>query len=139
MQVSILLVAAAALERTNMDEGDAKDTITQQTQVQGFTNIHSIQQPQVAQQHRPPLPPPTEHFSHESTIPHSYGAHAEQPGGNAFHYSAIQPPHQGFQLPSLHELSKRPPPPFPYGPDVPMSSEIPTQQEPLIHGFHKSV
>jgi hypothetical protein len=94
MQVSILLVAAAALERKGIDESDVamKDDV---------------------QQAQPATQRPMDQF--HQTQNHHHDVQSQQPHG--FHQIPSSPffskPFNSMpQLPSLHDLSERPPPPF---------------------------
>jgi hypothetical protein len=130
MQVSILLVAAAALERKGIDESDVmKDDAQQQQPVQ----LHHLQPQEILsmpQIHRQQLIP--DQYQHEPT-PHGFMHANQMPPNNPFFGKSAT---FGLQLPSLHDLSERPPPPFPFG-DI--SSGMRTeQQEAFMHGIPRN-
>ncbi|KAL0480971.1 hypothetical protein AKO1_013609 [Acrasis kona] len=133
MQVSILLVAAAALERDGIDDNEASrrevqtpnqpQFIQQQQQqqqqpkqqqhqlFQTIVNNLPLQQQQMQHsqpvQHRPTLPSHTESYEVSSgDIPY--------PNIPQYHHNLRE---EGRAIPSLYELSQKPPPPFDFEPE----------------------
>jgi hypothetical protein len=130
IQVSILLVAAAALERTGIDESDVmKDDPPQQV-----APMQQDVQQTITQIHKPALP--ADQYTHEP--PHQHPSYMHDSIGSTYHYSSIQPPTFPGplgQLPSLHDLAKQPPPPFSF---TDIQTHMRNEPESLMHGLPRN-